>query len=138
MAIAILGGYGIDAASMSAAAIFVGGAVLFFMRANNRSVHHTTDELIVENDGEIVRVPKAGTTVELREVEQYGFRGHRQYVNFVDESTRPAFDNTKTAKRYLFLVPAEGRAVRVEAGIGRSPKALRELHHDLEVAIASR
>ncbi len=138
VAIAILGGSGVNAASLSGAAVFIGGAVLFFMRADRRSVYHSAEELVVENDGEIIRVPKAGTAVEVREVEQYGFRGHRQYVNFVDESTRPAFDNTKTAKTYLFLVPSDGAAVRIEAGIGKSPRALRELHHDLELAIAAR
>ena len=128
----------LTASTMSLASLFAGGAILFFMRANRRSVYHSTDEIVVENDGEVITVPKAGTTIEVREVEQYGFRGHRQYVNFVDESTRPSFDNTKTAKTYLFLLPVDGDAVRVEAGIGKSPKALRELHHDLELAIDAR
>lgn len=138
LATVVLGSGGPSVESFSFAGLCIGGAVLFFMRANNRSVYQSSDELFVENDGEVVRVPKAGTTVEVREVEQYGFRGHRQYVNFVDESSRPAWDNTRTAKAYLFLVPAEGPAVRVEAGIGKSPKALRTLHHDLELGIAAR
>ncbi len=129
---------GLSAASLSFAAAAAGISVFFAMRIAGRAVFHTADQIVVRNHGEDLVVEKAGASVAIREVEQYGFRGHRQHVTFVKPSQRPEWDNTKTAKRYIFVVPADPSSapVAVEAGIGKTPKRLQALVEDIEAAIA--
>lgn len=94
-----------------------------------RAVWLTNDEIVVVNGRETVAVPRTDTTVRVVDGDSsfsFGFRREQ-----------PAWDNSKNARRLLYLVhhgePRE--SVQVEAALGLTPRRFANLVETLHGAV---
>ncbi len=92
-----------------------------------RALWLTEEEVVISNSAATHVVPKAGASAELVREEPNTYRGPFK---------KPDWDNTITAVRRLYVVPADPshEKVQVEAAQGLTPRRLQVIVEELEEA----